>query len=229
MLAIESGEARQVFEPGWRGRVFTENSGDAGVDCRTHETQPAARPIELVLDRDAELIGLVAGGDRRAFEILYRAYFPRLTRFLNRMTRSVQLIEEIVNDVMLVVWQKAATYDGSCKASTWVFAIAYRRACKMLRRVDDPLEAFPDALAGEENEQPEQRFEQRRLAHALGAALDALPLAQRAAFELAFYHDMSCAEIADIMDCPVNTVKTRLFHARRRLALLFKGQLEGRP
>jgi RNA polymerase sigma factor (sigma-70 family) len=199
------------------------------VDCRTHDTQPAARPIDISVDRDAALIGLVAAGDRHAFEVLYRAYFPRLTRFLNRMTRSVQLIEEIVNDVMLVVWQKADTFDGSCKVSTWIFAIAYRKACKLLHKHDDPLESFPDALACEPSCQPEQRFEQLCLAHALGAALDQLPLAQRAAFQLAFHHDMSCAEIADIMDCPVNTVKTRLFHARRRLALLFEGQLEGRP
>ena len=191
--------------------------------------QPASRQVALSIDRDAELLGLVAGGDRHAFEVLYRAYFPRLTRFLNRMTRSVQLIEEIVNDTMLVVWQKAATYDGSCKVSTWVFSIAYRRACKLLHKHDDPLESFPDTLAGEASGQPEQRFEQSCLAHALGAALDTLPLAQRAAFQLAFHHDMSCAEIAEIMDCPVNTVKTRLFHARRRLALLFEGQLEGRP
>ena len=199
------------------------------MDCRTHDTQGAARPIALPIDRDAELIGLVAGGDRHAFEVLYRAYFPRLTRFLNRMTRSVQLIEEIVNDVMLVVWQKAATYDGSCKVSTWVFAIAYRRACKLLHRHEDPLESFPDTLAGEASRQPERCFEQLRLAHVLGAALDTLPLAQRAAFQLAFYHDMSCAEIAEIMDCPVNTVKTRLFHARRRLAPLFAGQLGAEP
>lgn len=199
------------------------------MDCRTHETQPAARPIDLPVDRDAELIGLVAGGDRHAFEVLYRSYFPRLTRFLNRMTRSAQLIEEIVNDVMLVVWQKADSFDGSCKVSTWVFAIAYRRACKMLHRLDEPLDCFPDALAGDANCQPERHFEEHCLAHALGEALGALPLAQRAAFQLAFYHDMSCAEIAEIMDCPVNTVKTRLFHARRRLALLFEGQLEGRP
>jgi RNA polymerase sigma factor (sigma-70 family) len=199
------------------------------VDCRTHETQMQAPPAGMRADRDAELIGLVAGGDRRAFEVLYRAYFPRLTRFLNRMTRSVQVIEEIINDVMLVVWQKAASFDGSCKVSTWVFAIAYRRACKALHNLDEPLDSFPDGLASEASCQPERRFEHLCLAHALGDALDALPLAQRAAFQLTFYHDMSCAEVADIMDCPVNTVKTRLFHARRRLALLFEGQLEGRP
>jgi RNA polymerase sigma factor (sigma-70 family) len=211
-----------------RERVFTENSGDAGVDWRADETRTPGRSMAMAIETDAELIGQVAVGDRHAFEVLYRSYFPRLTRFLHRMTRSLPLIEEIVNEVMLVVWQKAATFDGSCKVSTWVFAIAYRKACKMLHKCDDPLECFADAIESGEACQPERQFEQQRLAHALDGALETLPLAQRAAFQLTFYHDMSCAEIAEIMECPVNTVKTRLFHARRRLALVFDRQLEGR-
>ena len=207
------------------------------MDCRPQETQRPARPFEAAIDGDAGLIGRIAAGDRHAFEILYRAYFPRLTRFLHGMTRSVQLIEEIVNDVMLVVWEKAGSFDGSCKLSTWIFAIAYRRACKTLHKRDDPLDYSPDALESDACCQPERQLEQLRLAHALDAALDALPLAQRAAFQLTFYHDMSCKEVADVMGCPVNTVKTRLFHARKRLAPLFAdqlgdglgGQLRGRP
>ena len=98
---------------------------------------------------DARLISQVAGGDRHAFEALYRGYFPRLTRFLNGMTRSVQLIEEIVNDTMLVVWQKAWTFDGSCKVSTWIFAIAYRKACKAIRGLDEPVDVDPDLFEGD--------------------------------------------------------------------------------
>ena len=199
------------------------------MDCRSHETQLRAPPMEVAIDADAGLIGQVAAGNRHAFETLYRAYFQRLSRFLNRMTGSSQLIEEIVNDVMLVVWQKAGTFNGSCKVSTWIFAIAYRKACKSLRKLDEPLDSFPDAAECAEGCQPERQFERLCLAHALDDALGTLPLAQRAAFQLTFYHDMSCAEIAEIMDCPVNTVKTRLFHARRRLAPLIAGQLEGRP
>ena len=197
------------------------------MDCRPHDPQPAPS-TGMPVDADAGLIGQVAAGDRHAFEILYRLYFHRLARFLNRMTRSVQLIEEIVNDVMLVVWQKAGSFDGSCKVSTWIFAIAYRKACKTLHKRDEPLDYFPDTAACDEGCQPERRFERQCVAQALGDALETLPLAQRAAFQLSFYHDMSCAEIAEIMDCPVNTVKTRLFHARRRLAPLFEGQREGR-
>jgi len=180
-------------------------------------------------DEEADLLGRVAARDRLAFERLYRIYFPRLTRFLHRMTRSPTLIEEIVNDTMLVVWQKAASFDGSCRISTWVFAIAYRKTCKALHGFDEPLESLDEAREGEACWQPEWQFEQQSLREAVDAALAALPLEQRAVFQLTFYHDMGYAEIADIMECPVNTVKTRLFHARRRLGLLLGPQLECRP
>ncbi len=181
------------------------------------------------VDAEVDLLGRVAARDRLAFERLYRVYFPRLTRFLHRMTRSTALIEEVVNDTMLVVWQKAASFDGSCKISTWIFAIAYRKACKALHAFEEPLESLADACEGEASWQPEWQFEQHHLGQAVDAALAALPLEQRAVFQLSFYHDMAYAEIADIMECPVNTVKTRLFHARRRLALLLERQLESRP
>ena len=178
---------------------------------------------------EACLVGRIAAGDRRAFEALYRAYFPRLGRFLQRMTRSAPLIEEIVNDTLLAVWRKAATFDGSSKVSTWIFAIAWRRACKALQAFDDPVEAGADERECADADRPDWQLERARLAQAVDVALAALPLAQRTAFQLTFYHDMSYMEIAEIMDCPVNTIKTRLFHARKRLAVLLDGQLEGRP
>ena len=76
---------------------------------------------------EAGLLGRVAGGELHAFEQLYRAYHPRLTRFLNRLTRRPGLVGEVFNDTMLVVWNRAGTYNGSCKVSTWIFAIAYRK------------------------------------------------------------------------------------------------------
>lgn len=195
------------------------------MDRRTDDTPILARTAE----GEACLVGRIAGGDRRAFEALYRAYFPRLARFLQRMARNVALIEEVVNDTMLVVWQKAATFDGSSKVSTWIFAIAYRRACKALHALDEPVESDGVEREAPDSDRPEWQFERLRLAHAIDAALATLPLAQRTAFQLTFYHDMAYTEIAEIMECPVNTIKTRLFHARKRLALLLEHQLEGRP
>lgn len=166
---------------------------------------------------EVRLIGSIAAGDKLAFETLYRCYFPRLSRFLGRMTRSPALIEEIVNDTMLVVWQKAASFDGSCKVSTWIFSIAYRKGLKGIKLSDEPLESDAELYAGPADTGPEQELDRQQLRQQVEQALNQLPLAQRLVMVLTYYHEMAYGEIADILDCPVNTVKTRMFHARHRL------------
>jgi RNA polymerase sigma factor (sigma-70 family) len=175
---------------------------------------------------EAQLLGRIVGGDRLAFEQLYRAYFPRLGRFLGRMVRSVPLIEEIINDTMLVVWQKAGSYDGSCKVSTWIFAIAYRKALKGLRVSDEPVESDAELYQAGPEQEPEHRLQGRQLHQLLDRALEQLPLAQRAVMVLTYYHEMGYAEIAEVVACPVNTVKTRMFHARHKLKQLLASQME---
>ncbi len=174
---------------------------------------------------EATLLAGVAAGERQAFDQLYRQYFPRLARFLGRMARNPLLVEEVINDTMLVVWQKAASYNASCKVSTWVFAIAYRKALKALKWEDAPLEADP-AQIGSEDSAPEPLAERRELHAVVAQALERLPLVHRIAVVLAFYHDMDYAEIAEVTGCPVNTVKTRMFHARRKLKQLLAGRWE---
>ncbi|HEX7641056.1 MAG TPA: sigma-70 family RNA polymerase sigma factor [Burkholderiaceae bacterium] len=166
---------------------------------------------------EVRLIGAIAKGDMHAFETLYRGYFPRLTRFLDRMTRNAHLIEEIINDTMMVVWQKAATFDGTSKVSTWIFAIAYRKGLKAVSAFDDPVESDSEEYASAAENEPEQEFSQQQLQILLGKTLDTLPAEQRHVVNLAYYHGMDYGEIAEIMECPVNTVKTRMFHARRRM------------
>jgi len=101
--------------------------GPAGYIPRSRETDyvDQASDDSTILARTAEgeacLVGRIAAGDRRAFEALYRACFPRLGRFLQRMTRSAPLIEEIVNDTLLAVWRKVDSFDGSSKVSMWIF------------------------------------------------------------------------------------------------------------
>lgn len=165
--------------------------------------------------QEVRLLALVAGGDRLAFQSLYRAYFPRLARFLDRMTRNLTLAEEIINDTMLVVWQKAESFDHSAKVSTWIFAIAYRQALKALRALDEP--APDQEMPDERRHQPERAMQHRQLQRDLQGALAALPFEQRMVVSLTYFHDMDYKEIAATMDCPVNTVKTRMFHARQRL------------
>jgi len=180
-----------------------------------------------VLDElgEGELIRRIGEGDRSAFQFLYRAYFPRLARFLDRMTRNVPLMEEIINDTMLVVWQKASSYDGSSKVSTWIFGIAYRQALKAIRGLDEPLES-PEEAAGEVWNAPEHAMAARQLQRGVSRALDALPMEQRLVVSLTYYHGMAYQEIAETMGCPVNTVKTRMFHARQRLKGMLSDHME---
>jgi RNA polymerase sigma-70 factor (ECF subfamily) len=185
-------------------------------------------------NEDARLLARIAAGDRQAFERLYHLYFARLTRFLHRTTRSLPLVEEIVNDTMLVVWNKAPSWDASCKVSTWIFAIAWRRARKALSSANrgrgaglgDAVEAEPELMEAAPDSQPDRQLALLRQHAAVDAALNALPAEQRAVVQLTYFHDMAYADIADVLGCPQNTVKTRMFYARRRLAALLADRQE---
>lgn len=169
---------------------------------------------------EVDLVGLVAMEDVHAFEALYRAYHSRLRRFLRGMLRQANLVDEVLDDTMLVAWRKAHTFDATAQVSTWLFAIAYRQALKALRRVDW---AMPDPV--EDSPAPRDAEPDHELAHAqLRARLDAV-MAQltpehRAVIDLTYFQGYSCREIADVVGCPVATVKTRMFYARRHMKQL---------
>ena len=172
-------------------------------------------------DDDAELIHRVAAKDRRAFETLYQRYVQRLHRYLSRQIQSPELTEEVLDDVMLVVWQNAGRYSGASRVSTWIFGIAHHKARKAWTRLASRAATTPlsnDEVAGGEG--PEDVTMRAELDRLLARELDALSPEQRAVVELTFYDGWSYQEIAEIMRVPVNTVKSRMFHARRRLAPL---------
>jgi len=177
---------------------------------------------------DLALIERVVLGDLRAFEALYRSYFPRLTRFLERMTRRPELVEEILNDTMFVVAKNAHKYNKSSKVSTWIFAIAYRKGLKALRDLNDPVEADSelDDLVGTDQLGPKDELMQLQLRQVLSEAVDALSVNHRAVIDLTYFQGAGYREIAEIMGCPIETVKTRMFHARRRLKALLPERLE---
>ena len=166
------------------------------------------------------MIHRVAARDGTAFETLYRGYYPRLRRFIERVTRRPQLVDEIVNDTMLVVWRKASSYNLRSGLSTWIFGIAFRRALKALKGYDAPVEFEPDQCPAQSSAGPEGILQQQEMRACIARALEALSSDHRAVLELCYFEGHSCAEIAEIMRCPVSTVKTRMFHARRRLKVL---------
>jgi RNA polymerase sigma factor (sigma-70 family) len=177
---------------------------------------PDAASADRATSDEAVLLRRIAVGDREAFETLYRGYFPRLTRFLERVMRRPHTVEEVLNDTMLVVWRKAATFNAQSKVSTWIFSIAYRKALKAIKRFDEPVESddqvFESTLPG-----PEATLMQKQRGAVLMKQIGRMSAEHRAVIELTYYHGCAYKEIAQIMECPVDTVKTRMFHARRRL------------
>jgi RNA polymerase sigma-70 factor (ECF subfamily) len=175
-------------------------------------------------ERDVLLLERVAGKDRGAFQELYQRYYQRLFGFIFKLTRRPELVEEALNDTLLAVWKGAGSFDGRSRVSTWILGIAHRQALKSLSRTKRAERDFgPDAVRGDEPEGPESLLARRELASVLGRALEQLPPDQRAVVELTYFHGCSYPEIATIVGCPVNTVKTRMFHARRRLRGLLAG------
>lgn len=171
---------------------------------------------------DLDLIRRVVRRDRQAFETLYQRYSPVVYRYLWKLIRQRESVEEALNDVMMVVWETASRFNGTSRLSTWILGIAYNKALKARARSArfdaEVREAEP---SGVEPSGPEDAWAQRELAGAVARAIDSLPPEQGAVVELTYYHDLSYAEIAKIVGCPVNTVKTRMSYARRRLASLF--------
>jgi RNA polymerase sigma-70 factor, ECF subfamily len=192
--------------------------------------------------RGAALLKRIADKDQKAFEEFYYLYSGGFGAFLMKMLKRQEWVDEAVNDVMLSVWQLADRYDPERgRLSTWLFGIAHNKGLKVLERLgrqrevqlEEP-EREPDRDAGEETGTyemlgvatfgPERVVIGWELGDAMSWAFSRLSADHRAVLELCFCEDCSYQEIADIMDCPINTVKTRLFHARKRLGELLAGK-----
>jgi RNA polymerase sigma-70 factor (ECF subfamily) len=176
-------------------------------------------------ETDLDLLAKVRSGDRAAFERMYRLYHPRLTRFLQSLIRRPTLIEEVLNDTMMVVWTRPDSFHGASKLSTWIFSIAYRKAMKALRQQDQAVE---DKDAGRRSSQeagPDESSGRARVRQLLIGAMAELSPAHRAVVDLTYFHELGYRDIAAVVDCPVDTVKTRMFHARRHLRKKLGGVL----
>ena len=165
---------------------------------------------------ERELLERIAKSrDQAAFRTLYGNYHQRLSRLLARMSVRREDIEEVVNDTFWVVWTKASEFRGASQLSTWIIGIAYRRALNALRRAK--LRPVADHEFDEDSVSVESSDEDENNQQWISLGLERLPVEQRMALELTYTLGHSCEEVAAILDCPVNTVKTRLFRARETL------------
>lgn len=167
-------------------------------------------------EHELVLIHRIVDKDRDAFKELYTDYYPRLNRFLGKLLGwgDESLREELLNDTLLTVWQKAVDFRGESRVSSWIFGIAYFKGIKALNRsalVSDPLPELVD------EDRPDFAMNRETLRRMVLSSLQCLPPEQRMVVELTYYNGCSYQEISEIMAIPVNTVKTRMFHARLKL------------
>jgi RNA polymerase sigma-70 factor (ECF subfamily) len=178
---------------------------------------------------DAALLQRVAGGDRAAFAELYRRLQRPLFGYLMKLVREREMVEDVLNETMMEVWRQAARFEGRASVNTWVFSIAHHRAVSRLRRKrESALDEEAAAQIEDEAPTPDEHAVTADVNRLIGTLMEQLSFEHREILHLAYYQEFSVQEIADALDLPANTVKTRMFYARQRLkVLLEKSGIEG--
>ncbi|MGC9357366.1 MAG: RNA polymerase sigma factor [Anaerolineae bacterium] len=171
---------------------------------------------------DADLLKLVECGDEAAFDELYRRYSVPIYNYLLRLIHEPTVAEDILQEVFVTLWQSADGFRGDAQVKTWLFRIAHNQAVSWLRKRRELLTHDGELLDRPVPAKTESQAIASWRAEQLRAALDQLSPDHRAVLELAFFHELPYAEIAEIMDCPVGTVKSRMSYARRYLSRWLK-------
>jgi RNA polymerase sigma-70 factor (ECF subfamily) len=172
---------------------------------------------------DRHLIARIAARDQAALRALLMRHQVRVFRFIERMVRNEAVAEELTNEVFLEVWRNAGSYEGRSSASTWVLSIAHHRAASALRKRREESWNEDEALKlSDTGDDPEVTVQKTDKGALLRKCMGALSAEHREIIDLVYYHEMSIAEISAAIGIPENTVKTRMFYARKKLAELLK-------
>jgi len=175
-------------------------------------TTATVKPAAPLADSELRaLLDGVAARDKAAFRALYHALRPALARHLHRLLRGADQVDELVNDVMWVVWQNAGAFRGDAQVTTWVLGIATLKSHRVHQRWRRERAILEHPRLVEASDPPAD------VDRDLAEGLAQLSPEHRDALELTYYFGYSCAEVAALRGCPVGTVKTRLHYARRRL------------
>lgn len=160
---------------------------------------------------ERDLLAMVARRDEASFQQLYEEFATRIFRYTLTLLRDRHLAEEVVQETMTTVWSKASTYCGKSRVSTWIFGIARHKAYDILRNEEKGARTTGSPLVIDDPAPGIERKEQ------VLAAIDTLPPDQREIVFLTFYENLSYRTIANLLDIPEGTVKSRMFHAKKKL------------
>jgi RNA polymerase sigma-70 factor (ECF subfamily) len=172
---------------------------------------------------DEVLIGRIASGDRLAMQVLFARHHVRVYRFVLRLVRDESVAEDLISEVFLDVWRQAGRFEGRSAVPTWLLAIARFKALTALRRrPDEELDEETAEAIEDQSDDPEVVLAKKDKGAVIRKCLAGLSAEHREIIDLVYYHEKSIEEVAGIVGIPENTVKTRMFYARKRLAELLK-------
>jgi RNA polymerase sigma-70 factor (ECF subfamily) len=174
---------------------------------------------------DEALIASIAQGDKRALQTLYGRHNVRVYRFALRFLNDEALAEDMVSEVFFDVWRQAERFEARSKVSTWLLAMARNKALSVLRRRST--EALDEEVAEfieDPSDDPEVSMQKKQQASLLQECLTQLSAAHREIVDLVYYHGKTIEEVVEIIGVPVNTVKTRMFYARKRIGELISAK-----
>lgn len=205
-------------------------------------TGPVA-PAQTSVDVDAALVARVQQGDQRAFEMLVVKYRRRIERLIARMVRDVDLVEDIAQETFIRAYRALPQFRGESAFYTWLYRIAVNTAKKALMQLKrDPLVSESAlASAGDDDddasrveneltdgETPESVLASRQIARTVNEAIEALSDELRQAITLREIEGLSYEDIAELMNCPIGTVRSRIFRAREAISQKLKPLLDTR-
>ena len=201
---------------------------------------PPLKPAAQATDSDAMLVERAVAGDQGAFELLVIKYQRRIQRLIGRLVRDVDLVEDIAQETFIRAYRALHQFRGEAQFYTWLYRIAVNTAKKFLIELKrDPTVSHSAAQSDEDgdetswpgnelisDETPESVLAAKEIATAVNDALEALPQDLREALTLREIEGLSYEEIADLMNCPIGTVRSRIFRAREAISAKVKPMLE---
>jgi RNA polymerase sigma-70 factor (ECF subfamily) len=183
-------------------------------------TVPAVEATAGETSSDTILIERIAAGDKLAMHALFARHRTPICRWLLRFVGNETVAEDLLSDVFFDVWQQAGRFEGRSTVSTWLLSIArFKALSARRRRTHAELNEVIEATVADSVDNAEVVLEKKHQAEMLRGALTKLSPEHREIIDLVYYHEKSVDEAAEILGVPSATVKTRMFYARKKLAV----------
>ncbi|MEZ5751337.1 MAG: RNA polymerase sigma factor [Paracoccaceae bacterium] len=178
-------------------------------------------------DPDFHLVQRIAEGDKQALAALYRAHERAVYKFIVSRLNDPHEASDILHEVFMDIWRVAASFEGRSKVRTWIFGIAYRKVIDLHRKKGRVTVTDEVPETGEMADAADAEYAAKQEAGHLRACMETLSDDHRSAVSLAFFEDMSVAEIASVSGVPEGTVKSRIHHAKKLLLHCLSGRMRG--